>query len=175
VEASRSVWEDVQCKLRRVNFRRVLNPRRVFRQASRVTWICDDRYRSNWDLWCLIQEYDESACDKFGSRSECQREPWVHLGVSPNLHGNHTQTPTGAWVHMDIHLEGCSHYLRMFGCTWAIDFPQQWMLCMDYCSISLLNHTSRHLLQHCILCLATLRKGPQKARDSNINRGTPKQ
>jgi hypothetical protein len=40
----------VECKLRSVNFRRVSDPRRVFRPAFRVTGISDDSYRSNWDL-----------------------------------------------------------------------------------------------------------------------------
>jgi len=89
LEDSRSVWQDVECKLRSVNFRRVSDPGRVFRQAFRVTGISDDRYRSNWDLWWLIQEYNGSDCDKFGSTSERRRELWVHLGVSLNQHANH--------------------------------------------------------------------------------------
>jgi len=165
----------VECKLRCVTFRRVSDPGRVFRQALTVTGISDDRYRSDWDLRWLIQELDGSDCDKFGSTSERRRELWVYLGVSPNQHGNHKHTLWGAWVCMDIHLEDSRSYLRLFGCTWAIDFPHQRIWCMDYCSLSLLNHTSLHLLQHRILCLATLRKWNKKVRDSNINPGTLKQ
>jgi len=162
----------VECKLRSVNFRRVSDPRRVFRLAFRVTGISDNRYRSNWNLWWLIQEYDVSDCDKFGSTLERRRELLVHLGVSPNQRGNHKQTLRDAWVLMDIHSEDCRRYLRLFGCTWTIDFPQQRMWCMDYCSLSLLNHTSRHLLQHCILCLATSGKRRKKVRFKHKCRDT---
>jgi len=174
LEDSRSVWEAVECKLRSVNFRRVSDPRRVFRQAFRVTGISDDRYGSNWDLWWLIQEYDGSDCDKFRSMSERQRELWVHLRVSPNQYGNHEQTLRDAWVLMDVHSENDRHYQWLFGYTEAIDFPQQRIWCMDYRISSLLNQTRCHLLQHCILCLTASRKQKKKARDSNINPGTPK-
>jgi len=40
--ASRSVWEDEECKLRCINFRRVSDPRRAFRPAFGVTEISDD-------------------------------------------------------------------------------------------------------------------------------------
>ena len=117
---------------------------------------------------------DGSDCDKCGSTSERWRELWVHLGVSPNQRGNHNQTLGGAWVLMDIHSDNCRRYLRLFGCTWAINFPQQRIWYMDFCSLSLLNHTGHHLLQHHILCLAILRKRKKKVRDSNIHRKTLK-
>jgi len=44
--ASRSVWEDVECKLRCINFGRVLEPRRALRPALGVTGISDDWYMS---------------------------------------------------------------------------------------------------------------------------------
>jgi len=125
LEDSGSVWEDVECILRRVNYSRVSDPRRVFRQPFSVTGISDDRYRSNWDLWWLIQDYDGSDCDTFWSMSERRRELWVHLGVSLNQPGNYKQTLKNAWIVMDNHLEDCRRYLRLFGCTWAIEFPQQ--------------------------------------------------
>jgi len=165
----------VECKLRRVNFKRVSDPRRAFRPAFRVTWFSDVRYRSNWDQWGPGQEHDGSDWGRFGSMLEHQSELWVHLGVSPNQCGNHIHPLSDAWVLVDIHAEDCRHYLRLFECTWAIDFPQRRIWKMDYCPLSLLNHTSRHLLQHCILCLATLRIRKKKARDSNIHAGTPKQ
>ena len=165
----------MECKLRSVNFRIVLDPRRVFWQAFRVTRISDDGYRSNWDLWWLIQKYDGSDCAKFGTTSEHWRELWVDVRVSPNQRGNHKHTLRDDWIFRDIHSEDCRHYLRLFGCTWAIDFPQQWIWCLDYCSLSLLNHTSCHHLHYCILCLTTLRKQKKKMRYSNINPGTLKQ
>ena len=58
---------------------------------------------------------------------------------------------------MDIHSEDCRRHLRLSRWTWAINFPQRQIWCIDYCSLSLLNHTSYHLLQQYIVCLATLR------------------
>jgi len=40
------VWEEAECNLRRVNFRRELDPGRAFRPAIRVTGISDTWYRS---------------------------------------------------------------------------------------------------------------------------------
>jgi hypothetical protein len=40
----------MECKLGSVNFRRVLDSRRVFRQAFRVTGISDNMYWSNGEL-----------------------------------------------------------------------------------------------------------------------------
>ena len=97
-----------------------------------------------------------SDCDKFGNTSERRRELWVHLEVSPNKCRNHKQTLRDAWVRIDIHWEDCRRYLRLSGCPQAIDFPQRRIWSMDYCSLSILNHTSYHLLQHCIYCLAAL-------------------
>jgi len=42
LEASSSVWEEVECKLRFVNFRRVSDPRRAFLPAFKQTRISDD-------------------------------------------------------------------------------------------------------------------------------------
>ena len=84
-----------------------------------------------------------------------RRQLWVHLGVSPNRCGHHKQNLRDCWVLMDIHSEGCRCDLRLSGCTRANDFPQQWIWCMNYCSLSLLNHTSYHL-HHCIFCLTAL-------------------
>jgi len=56
----------------------------------------------------MIQEYDGSDCDKFGSTSERRRELWVHLGLTPNRCGNHKQTQRDAWGLMDTHSEDCS-------------------------------------------------------------------
>jgi len=47
--ASRSVWEDVEWKLRCVKFRRVSDPRRAFQPVFGVTGISDDWYRSPWE------------------------------------------------------------------------------------------------------------------------------
>jgi hypothetical protein len=51
LEAFRSVLEDVECKLRSVNFRRVSGHRRAFLPAFRVIGSADDKPRSTWE--CL--------------------------------------------------------------------------------------------------------------------------
>jgi len=101
LEASSSVWENMDRKLRSVNFRRVLHLRWAFWPAFRVTGISDDRYRSNWDLWWVVQEYNGSDWNKFGTTSECRQELWVHLGVLSNQRGNHKQLwgmPVFLWI-----------------------------------------------------------------------------
>jgi len=84
LRAWRSVWEDVECKLRCVNFRRVSDDRSTFRLAFRLTGISDDWYRStigviaiscriSWsageNFVCIWEHLDapESAGDKPGS------------------------------------------------------------------------------------------------------------
>jgi len=52
LEVFRSIWEDVECKLRCIKFRRVLDRRRKFQLAFRVTGIFDDWYRST--LWVIV-------------------------------------------------------------------------------------------------------------------------
>jgi hypothetical protein len=61
-EVSRSVREDVDSECRCVNFRRVLDPRRAFLLASRVTGSAGDK--------------PESADNKPGSTWECWRQTW---------------------------------------------------------------------------------------------------
>jgi hypothetical protein len=63
---------------------------------------------------------------------------------------------------MDIHSEDCRCDWKLSWCTKAIDFPQWLIWWMDYCSISLLHHTSYGHLQHCILSLSTLRNERKK-------------
>jgi len=57
---------------------------------------------------------------KFGSTLEHRRELWEYLGLLPNQCGNSKQTLCDACVLMDIHLEDCRWYLRLFGCTQGI-------------------------------------------------------
>jgi len=145
----------VECKLRSVNFRRVSDPTRAFRPAFRVTGISDDWYSSNWDLWWRVKEDHKSDCDKFGNTLERLREVWVHLEVSPNQCGYYKHNLRDAWVHIDIHSEDSWRYMRLSRSPQAIDFPQRRIWCTDYWSVALLDHTSYHLLRHCIHCLAT--------------------
>jgi len=89
--------------------------------------------------------------------SEHQRVLWVHLAVSPIQRGNHTHTLSDVWVLVNIYVKDCRHHLRLSECTQAIYFLQWRLWCLAYCSLSLLNHTSYHLLQHFIFYLAKLR------------------
>ena len=74
LEASRSVWEEVECKLRWVNFRRVWDPRRAFRPAFRVPEISDDWYSSTMGVIVISLEAPRSA----GENVRCT---WEHLGA----------------------------------------------------------------------------------------------
>jgi len=58
-----------------------------------VTGISDDWYRSNWDLWWLVQEYHGSECDKFGNMSEHRRE----LGCTWNCRRNNAEITNNFW------------------------------------------------------------------------------
>ena len=73
--ASRSVWENVECKLRCVNFRRVSDPRRAFWLAFQVPRICDECY------WCMMVVIVISLPTPCSTR-ENFRSTWEHLGVT---------------------------------------------------------------------------------------------
>jgi hypothetical protein len=59
----------VECKLRKVNFRRVSDPRRAFRLAFRVTGISDDWYRSSMGVIVISLGTRWSGKEKTGSAS----------------------------------------------------------------------------------------------------------
>jgi len=132
-------------------------------------------YKSNWDLWWLLQKYHWRDCDKFGSMSKCQRELWVQQEVLPNQCKIQKQTLRDVWDDMFNHFEGYRGYLGLLGCTKAINFAQQQIWCMDYCSLSLLNHATCHLLQLCIFSLAKWWKPQKKVSDSTTTEATSKQ
>jgi len=66
--------EDVECKPRCVNFRRVSDPRRAFQPAFRVTGISDDCYRSMMGVIVIGLGIPWSTGENF----ECT---WEHLGA----------------------------------------------------------------------------------------------
>ena len=81
LEDSWSVWEDVECKLRGVNFRRVSNPTSAFLPAFKVTGIPDNCYRSTMGvivigLWTLQSNGENLECtwERLGA-------PVINLGV----------------------------------------------------------------------------------------------
>jgi len=65
LEAIKSVWENVECKLRCVNFRRVSDPRRALLPDFRVTGSANDKPGSTWE--------------RQRETWECQRPVWHHL------------------------------------------------------------------------------------------------
>ena len=65
----------MECKLRCVNFRRVLDPRRPFRSAFRVTGISDDWYRSIMGAIVISLGTPRSSRESFG-------RTWNHRGGS---------------------------------------------------------------------------------------------
>jgi len=64
----------VECKLRCVNFRRILDPTRAFRQALGVTGISEDWYRITMEVIVISLKTSQSTRENFGCT-------WEHLGV----------------------------------------------------------------------------------------------
>jgi hypothetical protein len=82
LETSRSVWEDVECKLRSVNFRRALDSRRVFQSALGVTGISHDAYRSTMEVIVISLGIHRSNGEKIGCSWECC---WTNVGITSKL------------------------------------------------------------------------------------------
>jgi hypothetical protein len=121
-EASRCVWENVECNHRSTNCRRVTDSRWTLVPAFNVTGISNDSTRSNWNLWCLVQEYHGSDCDKCGDMTERWRKYPVHLEVLPNEFRNQKWTRRDARVLIDIHLNDCRCFVKLPRFPEAIDF-----------------------------------------------------
>jgi len=100
--ASRSVWEDVECKVRSVNFRRVSDLRRAFWPAFSITGISDDRYGST-----------------MGAVVKGLGAP----GTVAQPMGESQINSERCRVLMNIHSKECRRYLRFSGCTQAIRIP----------------------------------------------------
>jgi len=107
------MYDDMVCKLRRINGRRELNNRRVIWPAFRVTWMFEKH----------VQEYCESDGDKCETMFECQRVFSVHLGVLPNKYQNPKYTQWSIWVPRENDQEDCRWCLRLSRCTGALDLP----------------------------------------------------
>jgi len=63
----------MECKLRRVNFGRVLDPRRAFQPAFRLTGISDDWYRSTMGVIAISLGARRSAGENVGCTWECRQ------------------------------------------------------------------------------------------------------
>jgi len=158
LEDSRSVSEDVECKLRSVNIRRVSDPWRAFRPAFRATGISDDKYRRNWDL----HDGYRSTMGVIGISLGVCRSARLNFGCTWECHGTNVgitnkfwEMPGFLWIFIwrtagviwdssDIHEQSTS--LSSKYAAWMIVHYDFWII------------TSRHLLPHCILCHAILRK-----------------
>jgi len=92
--ASRSVWEEAECKHRRVNFRRKPDLRKAFRPAIGVTGISDDWYGST--IGAVVKGLGAP-----GTVAQPMRES---LSNSERCR-----------VHMDIHWKECRRYPRFSG------------------------------------------------------------
>jgi hypothetical protein len=80
LEDSRSVWEDVEWKLRCVNFKWVLVPRKVFQPAFIITKISDDWYRSAIGVTVIWLGTPQSTGENFVCTWKHQRQAWKHGG-----------------------------------------------------------------------------------------------
>jgi len=69
--ASRGVWEDVECKLRSISWRRVSDPRRVFLSAFGVIGISDNGYRSTIEVIMISLGTCRITGENFGCTWEC--------------------------------------------------------------------------------------------------------
>jgi len=82
--ASRSDWEDVECKLRSINFRSGSDPRRAFQPAFTVTGISDDCYWST--MWVLVIRF--GALWSSGANIVCTWKcHWTNAGITNILWG----------------------------------------------------------------------------------------
>jgi len=77
--------------------------------------------------------------------------------VLPNQYRKHKQFLRFASVLSDGHSQDCRHDVALFEFTWAVNFDQWRIWCMDYSLFSLLNDTRYRLLQHWIDYRATIR------------------
>jgi hypothetical protein len=66
MEDSRCVWDDAECTLRYLNLSRILDPRRAFLPAFRVTGISDDCYRSTMGVIVIDLGTPQSTWENYG-------------------------------------------------------------------------------------------------------------
>jgi hypothetical protein len=130
LEDSSSVWGNVECKLRRVNIRRVSNPRRVFWLAFRVTGISDDWYRSPMGVIVISLGIRRSAGENFGCTWKCQRtnteitnkqwemQRFVQIFIR--------RTVRVSWDSPDVHMQSIS--LNPVYNAWIIVHYQFWII-----------------------------------------------
>jgi len=81
LEASRSVWGDVDCKLTCIILRSVSDPWRAFQPVFRVTENSDDWYRSTMGVMVMSLETHQCTGENFGCTWEDSRAPATSMGV----------------------------------------------------------------------------------------------
>jgi len=142
---SSSIWEDVECKLRSDNFRRLLNPRSAFQPAFKVTWISDDRYRCTMGVIVISLATRLKSGETLQCTSKCRRN---NVGITSKLWQMtwflliFIQKNAGVvWGTPDVYKQLIP--LNSEDDAWIIVHYHIWL-------------TSNLFLQHYILCLATL-------------------
>jgi len=148
--ASRSVWEEAECKLRSINFRREWDPRRAFRPAFGVTGISDDWYTSTMGAVVIRLGAPWTVALPM-------RESWTKFNRCLGSQG--------------YSLEGrqaLSEILQMY--TSHTNSLHVW--CIDHCSLSTSKSycSTQHLIQHSCVCIATLRR--TKDNDECLTNGS---
>ena len=114
---SRNVWENVECKLKCVNSKRVSNPRRAFRPAFGATGISDDWYRSTMGVIVISLRTPQCARETFGSTWQHLGSPTTRLGVpmisvgvptsSLEAPGSTSNYYRAVWENEHLHWERC--------------------------------------------------------------------
>jgi len=116
LEASRSVWEDVECKLRSIDGRRLSYPRRAFRPAFGVTGISDDwskstmcvnvtslgTSRSTGENYRWTWERRWQAKERWPQAWERWRQVWKHLASQLSSLGQTTASLGTLLVRLEI-------------------------------------------------------------------------
>ena len=135
---SRSVWEEAECKLRSVEFRRESDPRRAFRPAFTVTGIFDHWYRSTMGAGLI----------SLGAPETVAQPMWESQTNSERCLGSYGYSFKG--------LQVLSEILQMY----MSNKNSFHVWCIDYCSLSTSKsyYTTQHVIKHSMVCIAELRR-----------------
>jgi len=134
----------VECKLRRVNFRRESDPRREFRPAFRLTGISDEQYRSTMGV----------AVINLGAPAIVAQTMRESQTISERCLGSYGYSFGG--------LQGLSDISRVY----TSNKNTLHVRCIDYCSLSTSTsyYSTQHLIHHSIVCIATLRRTKEQRK-----------
>jgi len=158
--ASKSVWEDVEWKLRSVNCRRVSDPRRAFRPALGGTGISDDWYRNIMGVIVIGLGTRQRAGENFGYTWDCCR---TNVGITSNL----WPMPAFLWIFTQ----------RTAGVFWDSPDVHEEMISLntEYDASIIVHYHFRIILAIIFFNIVVLpryiREQKKKVSDSNINTG----